>query len=245
MSARVPITDVISHEIRMPASLVRLLQTIIVVIMPLLLLLGSVQLLATDPYLAFEYGRADFPPDRYGFDTAQRLAYASANFQYVRESQPIEALADQQLGSAPLYNSRELKHMQDVQSVYQVAWLIWMIVLTLFLLGAFILGWCRETRTALAAGLKWGGLLTAGLVAALGLLAVAVWRLWFVAFHQVFFVPGSWVFNTSDTLIRLFPEKYWFDTALNVAGLSLASGLSLAFIGWRLQRRFHRPTSIS
>ncbi|HJW83379.1 MAG TPA: TIGR01906 family membrane protein, partial [Anaerolineae bacterium] len=234
---------VISHEIRIPASLVRLLQTIIVVIMPLLLLFGSVQLLATDPYLTFEYGRADFPPDRYAFDAAQRLAYASANLRYVRDGLSLDALADQRRGDTPLYNSRELKHMQDVQGVYQVAWVVWMIALNLFLLISFALGWRRDTRPALAVALKRGGLLTAGLVAALGLLAVVAWRLWFVAFHQVFFLPGSWVFNASDTLIRLFPEKFWFDTALNLAILSLIGGLLVALIGWHMERRFQRASA--
>ena len=88
------------------------------------------------------------------------------------------------------------------------------------------------------------GLLTAGLVAAVGLLAVVAWRVWFVAFHQVFFLPGTWVFNSTDTLIRLFPEKFWFDTALTLAGLSLAGGLLMALIGSRLQTRL-RAASVA
>ena len=42
----------------------------------------------------------------------------------------------------------------------------------------------------------------------IGLLAVVAWQAWFVAFHEVFFAPGSWTFNYTDTLIRLFPEKF-------------------------------------
>ncbi|HLF28351.1 MAG TPA: DUF1461 domain-containing protein [Anaerolineae bacterium] len=206
--------------------------------LPLLLVLGSIRMIATDPYLAFEYGRSDFPTDRFGFDTAQRLAYASANLRYVRDGLPIEALVGQNINGAPLYNSRELGHMQDVQGVYQVARWGWMLALNLFLLVAFALGWRRDTRPALAAGLKWGGSLTAGLVAGIGVLAVVAWRLWFTAFHQVFFLPGTWVFNATDTLIRLFPEKFWFDTALMLAGLSLTGGLLVAVVGWRLRRRF-------
>jgi hypothetical protein len=34
-------------------------------------------------------------------------------------------------------------------------------------------------------------------------------------------------------LIRLFPEKFWFDAALTISGLSLAGGLLFALIGWR------------
>jgi integral membrane protein (TIGR01906 family) len=219
----------------MPASTVRFLKLLLFLLLPLLLVTGSVRLLITDQYLAFEYSKANFPADPFGFDQAQRLAYASANFRYAREGQSIATLAAQRLGDAPLYNERELKHMQDVQNVYQAAWLVWRLAVGIALLAALALAWRAETRPALAAAIQWGGLLTAGLVAVVGLLAVVAWRFWFVAFHQIFFAPGTWTFNYSDTLIRLFPEKFWFDAALTISGLSLLGGLLLALIGWRWQ----------
>ncbi len=219
----------------MPAPFVRLLQTIIVLALPIVLVGGAVRLLVTDEYLAFEYGKADFPTDPFGITQAQRLAYASANFRYVREGQPPDVLAVQRQSNAPLYNARELKHMQDVQNVYQTVWWIWQISLNLIVLVGFALAWRQETRPALAAALEWGGLLTVGLVAFVGLLAVVAWQVWFVAFHEIFFAPGTWTFNYSDTLIRLFPEKFWFDAALTVAGLSLLGGLLLATSIWCLQ----------
>ena len=221
--------------IRMPLSFVRIPQALIVLLLPLMLVMGSVRLLVTDEYLAFDYGKADFSADPFGFDRAQRLALASANFHYVREGQSIATLADQRLGGAPLYNDRELKHMQDVQNVYQAVWLVWRIAAGIVLLAALALVWRTEGQPALAAAIKWGGLLTAVLVAVVGLLAVIAWRFWFVAFHQIFFTPGTWMFAYSDTLIRLFPEKFWFDAALTISGLSLFGGLLLALIGWRWQ----------
>jgi len=50
----------------------------------------------------------------------------------------------------------------------------------------------------------------------------------FVAFHEVFFDPGTWVFRYSDTLIRLFPERFWRDAFLAIAALSLVGGLAVA-----------------
>jgi uncharacterized membrane protein len=52
----------------------------------------------------------------------------------------------------------------------------------------------------------------------------------FVAFHNVFFQPGTWTFNFSDTLIRLFPERFWRDVFLIVGGLTFFGGLLLAVI---------------
>ncbi len=219
----------------MPAPFIRLLQILIVLALPIVLVGGAVRLLVTDEYLAFEYGKADFPKDPFGFDQAQRLTYASANFRYVRENQPPEALANQQLDGAPLYNTRELKHMQDVQNVYQAVCRLWQIAFGLLIIAALALAWQADTRPTLAVALQWGGLLTVGLVAIVGLLAVVAWQVWFVAFHEIFFAPGTWTFNYSDTLIRLFPEKFWFDAALTVAGLSLLGGLLLATSIWCLQ----------
>ena len=109
----------------MPTFIVRFLKGLIIALLPLWLVLGSVRLLATDHYLALEYGKANFPHDHAAFDVTQHLTYASANFRFVRDRLGHEALAGQQLGGRPLYNEREIQHMHDVQSVYQTARLVW------------------------------------------------------------------------------------------------------------------------
>jgi integral membrane protein (TIGR01906 family) len=213
------------------------LKLLVSLLVPLLLVLGAVQVLATDPYLDFEYGKAGFPPDPYGFDRAQRLEFASATLRWVRQGPPIEALAAMSLGDRPLYNQRELKHMQDVQDVFLVTRRVWHFAIGLFILIGLFITYRNENLLELAQGLKIGGLLAAGLVALIGLLAVLTWQVWFVVFHQVFFDPGTWTFNNSDTLIRLFPERFWYDAALTLSGLSLTGGVGTALIGWFVQRK--------
>jgi uncharacterized membrane protein len=51
----------------------------------------------------------------------------------------------------------------------------------------------------------------------------------FVAFHNVFFEAGTWQFLFSDTLIRLFPERFWRDTFIAVGVLSAAAGFAVAY----------------
>lgn len=131
----------------MPTHLVRLSKSLIILLLLLLLVIGAVRLVITDPYLAFAYRQADFPPDPFGFTTEQRLALASANFRYVREGQPIEALADQRLNGTPLYNRRELDHMQDVQNVYHATWRVWQVALSAVVLaGLAFIGWRLRGR---------------------------------------------------------------------------------------------------
>lgn len=237
MSSTTSHVDPLSHVVRMPTALARWLQVTIVILMPIVLVLGAVRLFATDQYLALEYNRPDFPPDRFGFDYADRLNYASATVRYMRDGLSLKTLAELQWEGQPLYNDRELTHMQDVQNVYQATSWIWMLAFNLVVLVAFALGWRRENRPALAWGLKRGGLLTAGLVGGVSLLAVIGWQLWFDTFHRLFFAPGTWLFNATDPLIRLVPEKFWFDTALSLGALSVAGGLLVTLIGWYLHRR--------
>ena len=107
-----------THPISQPTPLIRLLTVLIILLLPVVIIISSVRLLVTDQYLAFEYSKADFPADIFGFTSGQRFAYAFANFRYVRDDQPLTVLADQQMTGVPVYNERELKHMQDVQNVY-------------------------------------------------------------------------------------------------------------------------------
>src|SRR5512134_3565610 len=93
----------------------RSLKTLTVLLVPFILMLGSARLLATDAYLAFEYGKASFPPDGYGFTPQQRFELASTSIHYVRAHLPDNTLAIQELDGTAIYNPREVSHMADVQ----------------------------------------------------------------------------------------------------------------------------------
>jgi integral membrane protein (TIGR01906 family) len=84
---------------------------------------------------------------------------------------------------------------------------------------------------ALASALQAGGLLTSGIILTIATLAVFAWQTWFDLFHRFLFVPGSWLFAYSDTLIRLFPVEFWFDATLTISLLSFVGGLLMVLIG--------------
>ncbi len=50
----------------------------------------------------------------------------------------------------------------------------------------------------------------------------------FSGFHALFFEGDSWLFAYSDTLIRLFPLRFWQDTFLFATLIAVAGGLGLA-----------------
>jgi integral membrane protein (TIGR01906 family) len=49
----------------------------------------------------------------------------------------------------------------------------------------------------------------------------------FTAFHQLFFEGDTWLFLYSDTLIRLFPLRFWQDAFLLAAVIALGGGVAL------------------
>jgi integral membrane protein (TIGR01906 family) len=216
----------------MSLRLTKTLQLLITLLIPILIILTAARFLATDRYLAFEYSKANFPPDSFGFTDQQRFILASTNIHYVRTHLPNDELSKQFLNGVPVYTAREVSHMADVQAVFQVILKIWWGALLVILLSGFIL-WRNRERMAFASAIQSGGLLTSAMILSITLLAVFAWQFWFNTFHLIFFKPGSWLFLYSDALIRLFPVEFWFDATLTISALSLAGGLSFALFGWR------------
>ena len=73
-----------------------------------------------------------------------------------------------------------------------------------------------------------------GLAVAIGLIVIVgivinpnVFWGFFTAFHKLFFEGDSWLFLYSDTLIRLFPIRFWQDTFLFAAVIALGGGIAL------------------
>ena len=201
----------------------------ITLLIPVLIIGGAVSLLATDQYLAFEYGKTSFPADTLGLTPRLRYVMASSNIHYVRAHLPSDELAKQTLNDLPVYNPREISHMADVRAVFRSLMQVWQAALILVIIMGSMLSY-RGQRNELASALKSGGLLSSAIVLTVALLGLFAWQFWFNSFHLLFFKRGTWLFSYSDTLIRLFPVKFWFDATLAISLLSLSAGLLLAFV---------------
>lgn len=219
----------------MPTRVPAMFKPLIVLLLPILVIGGSVNLLATDQYLALEYAKASFPADPFGFTQQQRFELASSNIHYVRAHLPHDALTRQTLNGNPIYNSREISHMADVRGVLQSVMRIWWFVVGLLILMGSTL-WQTKERHVLVAAIRSGGLLTSGMILSIAGLAIFAWQFWFELFHLFFFNPGSWLFSYSDTLIRLFPVEFWFDATLTFSLLSLSGAVLLTWLGWQGRR---------
>lgn len=203
---------------------------------PLLLVMISIRLIMTPLFLQIEYTRPGFPEDFYGFSTEDRLQYAPFAIDYLMNGDGIDFLSNLDFpdGSA-MYNARELRHMHDVKIVTQFAYTAAIIIGLTVVVAAYTL-W-RMNRLMLRNAIFQGSIFTLGIIAAIVLIAILNWDTFFTGFHQLFFASGTWRFEYSDTLIRLFPEQFWFDAALVIGGLTVLGALALLTIAWRWKTR--------
>lgn len=217
-----------------------LLSLLIMLLVVILIVLGAVRLVVSEPYLQAVYTRAEFPADPYGFTLADRLRLAPYALRYMTENQPSAYLAALTFPDGrALYNERELEHMVDVQTVFRTAMIVLLATLGSAAVALLALRW-PSGRLAWARGLCFGGslllVILGGLVAYLAL----DWDTFFDTFHNLFFAQGTWTFAYSDTLIRLFPIDFWQTAAYTLGGVSAGLALISAVVGGWWWRRLSR-----
>jgi integral membrane protein (TIGR01906 family) len=231
--------------------LYRSLSWLIALILPVVLVLSVVRLAINPWYLVFEYHTPGFPADPYGFSLQDRMNYGKLAVDYLINSSDISFLGDLIFPSgqqAPepscqfmtdcthLYNDRELEHMLDVKIVIQRA--MWVLEISVLILGLLALwAWRGRWSGAYLKGLQRGGVVTLIFIGVIILLVLTAFNYIFIIFHEIFFKAGTWTFLYSDTLIRLFPERFWQDTFLIVGGLCVALGLLFYFGFQRVLRK--------
>jgi integral membrane protein (TIGR01906 family) len=197
-------------------------------LIPVSLTFLGVRLVLTDAFLETEYRMPGFPADTYGFTLQDRLKWSKISLvEYLLNDTDISFLGNLTFpDGSSLFNERELSHMHDVKKVIQpafkIGYSVWLLLIGLGL-WAFFSGWWKVYMR----GVWRGGWVTVILVALIGILAgINFWQ-FFSVFHGFFFAGGSWQFLYSDSLIRLFPLRFWEDVFLFVGILDVLGGLAL------------------
>ncbi len=200
--------------------------------LPALLLSLNLRLVTGHWFVRWEYGRPGFPTDPFGLSTPERIRLATRCQDYLASNADLSLLADLELPDGePAFNRRELQHMADVQAVYRgmsiaglVSALAWIGI------GAAWVG-AGDARDYVPEALLRGSLVTVGLLVVVAAFMVSSWGTFFTAFHRLFFEGNTWVFPNSDTLIRLFPIRFWIDVAAILVGLLVVEAVLLGLIG--------------
>jgi integral membrane protein (TIGR01906 family) len=211
-------------------TLVQVLTVIVTILTPLVILMFSIRLMITPGFARLAYRLPGFPDDPYGFSAEDRLLWAEPSIKYLVNSEDISYLANLTFEDGePIFNERELSHMEDVKAVVtgmRVALVVVLVILLLITIIAVRSGW----KGMLVEAFFRGGWVVIGLIFAIILFVALNFNTLFTWFHHVFFESGTWQFYTSDTLIRLFPMRFWRDAFLLVGIQSFVIGGLVMFL---------------
>ena len=229
----------------MNKTVMTIIKWLVILTMPFFIGLGSIVLVlnSAPAYLSYEYGKPDFPLDPFGFTNEQREELALVAVNYLRSNSPAEEvifmLEEQQLpdGDGLLYAQSEIGHMIDVKNVIDSITSIWWVSAVIVIVGLLVLLFRTDSRRDAYTAIMGGGIATTLVLLFIALFIVLAWNTFFVQFHELLFPPGTWTFGYDEGLIRLFPEKFWFDIGVIMSGIPLLGGIVVALIGFLLRRR--------
>ena len=234
-------TDTLST---MPPALRWIGASVFVIALPLFLILGNVLEVASDQdfylraFAKYDVGQVT------GLDQAQLVAVSDAFIAYLRDpSAQLHIQVTTGGAQRPLFNEREIAHMDDVQKLFglvrdtRIAAGAVLLILPLVGLGLGGSDFLPRLGTLLTAG----AILTVVLLGVAGLLSLVDFSQAFVGFHKMAFSNDLWILNPrTDYLIMLYPEGFWLDATLRIAMLSAveavvigAVGLGIAYFGVR------------
>lgn len=203
---------------------------LITVLTPLVILMITVRILLTPAFIRISYSVPGFPKDPYGFSKEDRLHWSKLSVNYLTNSNGITYLSSLQFDDGlPVFNDRELSHMDDVKTVV-TGMRIALGISVLVLIGVSYSGIKQKKKYILLRSYYWSGWAVIALISLIFLFVAINFDSLFSWFHMLFFEEGSWQFFTSDTLIRLFPLYFWQNAFIAVGLLCLAIGILLILL---------------
>ncbi len=209
----------------------RVLSVLIMVALPAFIIMTSIRLLLTPLTLQAEYHLLKVPPDPFGLSTEERIRWSKVSLDYLLNDQDISFLSEKNLDDGtPLFNERELGHMVDVKNLIKYMLVVWIVVGAILVGFRFLYGALKRSDIFWTA-ISMGGWLTVGLVAVILAGILLNFDALFTDFHLLFFSGDTWLFYTSDNLIRMFPMEFWVNIFIALGVLMLAFGLLFGFVG--------------
>jgi integral membrane protein (TIGR01906 family) len=204
-----------------------------VLFVPLLIIGTSLRGLVTDRGFILQGFRDNQVSNTTGLDDAQLQRVADAFVAYFQAppgtiQMEVTAFGQQR----PLFNDREVAHMQDVQALVQLFLKLQVVAAAVGVLRLVFAAVFDRNVVPIGRELLWATALMLGvviLVAALSLLDFdALW----IRFHQVAFRNDLWQLDPSrDYLIMLFPEPFWFAATIRMAVSVAVQTTIVALVG--------------
>ena len=200
---------------------------------PVFLITANVRWVIGSPLLyGYGFDRYDIPSVT-GIERDELLSAARQIREYFGNDEELLTVSVVRYGVRVdnLYNSKEVLHMKDVKGlvrlVYGAQW-----ATGLYLVAFALAGWLVYRRTfprLLARYAAYGGAATVGLVIVVGLASLIGFDRLFLVFHLISFSNDLWQLDPrTDYLIAMFPQGFFLDATLWIAGATVMQACALA-----------------
>ena len=211
---------------------------------PVFLVLTNVRWVISTPVI-YSYGFDKYNISAWtGIERGELLSAAAQIRDYFsNETRDLDVRVVQRGVLWSIYGEREVSHMRDVKGlvrgVYRAQELTGAYLLVFVVAGLAIAR--RRFLRQLGRYIGLGGVVTLGLFLAAGLATVVGFDRLFLAFHLVSFSNDFWQLDPSrHYLIAMFPQGFFFDATMWIAGSTIAEAAVLAspalLLAWRKRR---------
>ncbi len=195
------------------------LSVAVTLVVPFILVVNCVRMATDEQFVRTVYDYGWVPEDRFGLTEQQRERLALLGLRSIEPStaEGVDLLREARLPNGePAFNAREVSHMQDVRTAVSRAYRFQIIALVAIAILAVLCAVLRTTRALIPVALARGAVLTVVLAVAAGIAALVSYDTFETTFHWLFFEGESWRFAETDTLRRLYPDRFWLDVAVAI-----------------------------
>ena len=216
---------------------------------PLILAVNGLRLVTNDRYVEAVYDHGGVPDDRYGLLAGQRERLALIGLRSIEPStaEGIDLLREARLPNGEAaFNARELAHMADVRTAVSRAYRFQIVAGIAIAILAVLLGLLSTARAVVPVALVRGAVLTGVVAVVVGIVAATSYSSFETPFHALFFEGDSWRFEETDTLRRLYPDRFWLDTAVVIGVLAVLQAAVVFFAArfWARRAGVRTPLSL-
>jgi integral membrane protein (TIGR01906 family) len=214
------------------------LSVAVTLVVPAILAVNGIRLVTNERYVEAVYDHGGVPDDRYGLTPATRERLALIGLESIKpSSEGVSLLREARLPSGEAaFNARELRHMEDVRTAVSRAYRFQLVAVVAIAVLAVIFGLLGSFRALVPVALARGAVLTVVVAVVVGVVAATSYDSFETPFHSLFFESETWRFEETDTLRRLYPDRFWLDTAVVIGVLCVLQAV-LLFAGARFWAR--------
>ena len=131
----------------------------------------------------------------------------------------------------PLLDDRERSHMGDVSALVRLLAAMLSVAAAVAVVTAL---WLRREPGRIGRVMVATSIGIGAVALLLGVTFAVAFEPAFLAFHAIFFPPGTYLFAPGSQLILLFPSGFWFDASLLAGATIVVTAVVIGMGGWRL-----------